>query len=68
MRSYLYEAANVILHRVTKWSKLKAWGVKLAKRVGNKKAKVAMARKLAVIMHRMWLDKTEFKWTEPKAA
>ena len=68
LRSYLYEAANVILNRVGKWSKLKAWGVKLAKRVGNKKAKVAVARKLAVIMHRMWVDKSAFRWSVPKEA
>jgi hypothetical protein len=54
LRSYLYEAANVLLTRVAKWSALKAWGVRLAKRSGLRKAKVAVARKLAVILHRMW--------------
>ena len=53
LRSYLYEAANVLLTRVAKWSALKAWGVRLAKRSGLRKAKVAVARKLAVILHRM---------------
>ena len=48
LRNYLYEAANVILSRVRKWSKLKAWGAKLAKRIGNRKAKVAVARKLGL--------------------
>lgn len=63
LRSYLYEAAGVLLTRVPKWSPIKAWGVKLAKRIGFKKAKIAVARKLAVIMHRMWCDGTEFQWT-----
>jgi transposase len=67
LRSYLYEAANVLLTRVAKWSALKAWGVKLAKRSGLRKAKVAVARKLAVILHRMWIEGTEFKWS-PKEA
>ena len=63
LRSYLYEAANVLLTRVAKWSALKAWGVRLAKRSGLRKAKVAVARKLAVILHRMWVDGTEFNWS-----
>ena len=50
-RTCLYEAAGVLLTRVRRWSPLKAWGVRLMKRVGAKKAKVAVARKLAVILH-----------------
>ncbi len=57
------EAANVLLTRVAKWSALKAWGIRLAKRSGLRKAKVAVARKLAVILHRMWIDGTEFNWS-----
>jgi hypothetical protein len=53
MRSYLFEAANVLLTRVSTWSTLKAWGMRLAKRTGATKAKVALARKLAVILHRL---------------
>ena len=68
LRSYLYEAANVLLTRNPKWSALKAWGVRLAKRSGLRKAKVAVARKLAVILHRMWIDGTEFKWSSKEAA
>jgi transposase len=68
LRSYLYEAANALLTRVAKWSALKAWGVRLAKRSGLRKAKVAVARKLAVILHRMWIDGTEFKWSSKEAA
>jgi transposase len=68
LRSYLYEAANVLLTRVPKWSALKAWGVRLAKRSGLRKAKVAVARKLAVILHRMWIEGTEFNWSSKRAA
>jgi transposase len=63
LRSYLFEAAGVLRTRVEKWSVLKAWGMRVAKRSGLGKAKVAVARKLAVILHRMWIDGTEFKWT-----
>jgi hypothetical protein len=65
---YLFEAAGVLLTRVPKWSALKAWGVRLAKRNGLRKAKVAVARKLAVILHRMWIDGTEFNWSKEIAA
>jgi transposase len=68
LRGYLYEAANVLLTRVAKWSALKAWGIRLAKRSGLRKAKVAVARKLAVILHRMWIDGTEFKWSSKETA
>ena len=60
-RAYLFEAAGVLLARVARWSALKAWGTRLAKRVGGKKARVALARKLAVPMHRMWVGGTEFR-------
>jgi transposase len=63
LTSYLYEAANVLLTRVAKWFALKAWGMRIAKRRGMNKARVAVARKLAVILHRMWIDGTEFCWT-----
>ncbi len=53
LRTYLFEAANVLLTRVPKWSALKAWGIRLAKRNGLRKAKVAVARKLAVTPHRI---------------
>jgi hypothetical protein len=62
LRCYLFEAAGVLLTRVPKWSALKAWGMRLAKRNGLKKAKMAVARKLAVILHRMWVDGTPFHW------
>ena len=69
LRSYLFEAATVVLlHRTKKWSTLKAWGMKLAKRIGMKKAKVAIARKIAVILHCIWVDGTSFEWGKAKAA
>jgi transposase len=68
VRTYLFEAAGVLLTRVPRWSKLKAWGHKLWKRIGFKKAKIAVARKLAVILHRMWRDKTDFIWSTKEAA
>ena len=67
LRMYLFEAAGVLLTRVPKWSALKAWGTRLAKRNGLRKAKVAVARKLAVILHRMWVDGTKFNWSTKKA-
>ena len=63
MRAYLFEAATTLLTRTGKWSALKAWGLRLAKRSGMKKATVAVARKLAVIMHRMWIDGSAFRWS-----
>ena len=68
LRSYLYEAGNVLLTRVAKWSALKAWGIRLAKRSGLRKAKVGVARKLAVILHRMWIEGTEFKWSSKETS
>ncbi len=67
-RTALYEAANVMLTRAVRFSALKAWALRVAGRHGMKKAKVALARKLAVVMHRMWLDGTTFRWGEVSAA
>jgi transposase len=66
MRVMLYEAAQAMLHS-KRWSWLKAWGMKIAKHRGMKKAIVALARRLAVIMHRIWVDGTEFQWTREAA-
>jgi len=55
MRTMLYEAAQSMLLRSTKWSWLKAWAMQIARRRGMKKAIVALARRLAVIMHRIWV-------------
>ena len=68
MRVMLYEAAQIMLLRSAKWSWLKAWAMKIARRRGMKKAVVALARRLAVIMHRIWVDGTEFRWTREVAA
>ena len=66
MRVMLYEAAQSMLHS-KKWSWLKAWAMQIARRRGKKKAIVALARRLAVIMHRIWVDGTEFRWTREQA-
>ena len=68
MRAMLYEAAQSMLVRSTRWSWLKAWAMQIARRRGMKKAIVALARRLAVIMHRVWVDGTEFRWTREQAA
>src|ERR1700751_828309 len=66
MRVMLYEAAQS-MQRSKKWSWLKAWAMQIARRRGMKKAIVALARRLAVIMHRIWVDGTEFRWTREQA-
>src|SRR5271167_5010901 len=70
VRSVLYEAAHIILTKPVKGGALKSWAMKLAKRAGMNKAKVALARKLAVILHRMLADGTPFDATKagPAAA
>jgi transposase len=69
LRTALYEAAQVLMVRTRKWCSLKAWGMQIARRRGMQKAIVAVARRLAVILHRMWRDGTEFHWgRHPKTA
>ncbi|HLJ04937.1 MAG TPA: transposase [Acetobacteraceae bacterium] len=68
VRSTLYEAAHVLLTKGRTPSGLKSWGLKLAKRRGHKRAAVAVAHKLATIMHRMWIDGTEFRFGTTAAA
>ena len=66
VRSTLYVAAHAMMTRSSRWSSLKAWGMQLAKTRGHRRAVIAVARKLAVILHRMWVDDTQFRWgTEP---
>jgi transposase len=60
VRAALYEAANLLLTKPLKGGALKSWAMRLARRAGAKRAKVALARKLAVIMHRMLIDGTPF--------
>jgi transposase len=68
VRTALYEAANIILTRPVKGSSLKSWAARIAKRAGMRKAKVALARKLAVVMHRMLVGGTPFTAECPAAA
>jgi len=63
VRTLLYEAATTLLGRVQRFSPLKAWALRLAVKRGIKRARVALARKLAVVLHRMWTDGTEFRWS-----
>ncbi|MFB9953000.1 IS110 family transposase [Rhizobium puerariae] len=63
MRTLLYEAAQVLLTVVKKWSWLKAWAMNVVRRRGRQRATVALARRLAVVMHRIWSDGSEFRWT-----
>lgn len=68
VRRALYEAASALLTRFQGWSALKAWGLRLAKVRGLKRATVAVARKLAVIMHAMWKDGSEYRWGSAEGA
>jgi transposase len=68
VRTALFEAANVMLSRVTRFSTLNAWALRVAKLRGMKRAKVALARKLAVVLHRMRIDGTDFRWRKVPAA
>ncbi len=62
-RALLYDATHVLLSRVKRDSALRSWGLALARRIGAKKAKVAVARKLAVVLHAIWTDGTTFEAT-----
>jgi transposase len=62
LRSYLFEAANVLLRRSTRRCRLHGWGRALTERIGGRKAVVAVARKLAVLLHGMWRDGSEFRF------
>jgi transposase len=68
VRAALYEAANVMLTRASKFSSLKRWALEVAKRRGMRRAKVALARKLATILHRLWVDGREFRFGKEVAA
>src|SRR4051794_121457 len=66
-RTALYEAANVMLTRAGKFSTLKRRGLEVAKRRGMRRAKVALARKLSTVLHRLWVDGSEFRFGEEAA-
>lgn len=68
LRTALYEAAHALLTRSRKWSTLRAWGMQVAKRRDLGRAPVAVARKLAVILHAMWRDGAPFRWDREVSA
>src|SRR3954451_8441880 len=68
VRTALHEAANVMLTRAGRFSILKRWGLEVAKRRGVRRAKVALARKLATVLHRLWADRSEFRFGQEAAA
>lgn len=63
LRRALFEAANIMLSRVQRPFALQIWEQRIAEAKGNKRARIAVARKLAVLLHRLWLNETEFRWT-----
>ncbi|QND24499.1 hypothetical protein HB774_34485 (plasmid) [Rhizobium leguminosarum bv. viciae] len=67
LRASPLEAANVMMTRCRADNWLKSWALSIARRRGARKAKVALARKLAVVLHRMWRDGTEFSMEKPMA-
>ena len=67
-RRTVLAGSGPLLIRSTKWSALRAWGMNVAKRRGMARARVAVARKLAVILHRMWADGSEFRWGKQATA
>ena len=68
VRATLYTAAHALMTRSSRYSSLKVWGMQLAKKRGHRRAVVAVARKLAVILHRMWIDETSFHWSSEGSA
>lgn len=64
VRTALYEAAHIMLTRASRFSTLKRWAMEVAKRRGMKRAKVALARKLATVLHRIWVDASAFRWSK----
>ena len=68
VRSALYVAAHSLVCRSEHWTYLKAWGLRLSKTKGHKRAVIAVARKLAVILHRMWIDEVDFRYSSTEVA
>ena len=62
LRRSLYEAVNIMLCRVQRPFALQQWGQRIAETKGNKRARIAVARKLAVLLHSLWLNEKEFRW------
>lgn len=67
-RSHLVQAATVLLLNGRKNSVLRAWGLKISKRKGFCKARIAVARKLAIILHKMWINGRDFCWNAQELA
>jgi transposase len=67
MRAVLYQAALALLMRSKKYSAIRVWGLGIAKRRGLRRAAVSVARKLAVLMHRIWADGTKYRWQREAA-
>lgn len=68
MRGLLFEAASCVIRQVKRFSALKSWAVRLAGRGGSRKAAIATARKLAVLMLTLWKSETDYRWTKEAAA
>lgn len=69
VRTALYEAANAMLAHSARFSRLKRWALEVVRRPRLRRAKVALARKLATVLHRIWIDGTRFRWgREPAVA
>ncbi|TRD14905.1 IS110 family transposase [Palleronia caenipelagi] len=68
MRGLLFEAASCLIRQVKRFSPLKSWAVRLAGRRGFRKAAVATARKIAVLMLTLWKNETEYQWTKEATA
>ena len=68
MRGLLFEAASSVIHQVKRFSRLKSWAMRLARRRGFRKAAVATARKLAVLMLTLWKNGTDYQWTKETTA
>lgn len=66
-RTHLVQAATVLLTSTKKWCSLKAWGMKIAKRHGFRNARIAVARKLSIVLCKMWLQEQDFFWATPQA-
>jgi transposase len=67
VRCALYTAAHALMTRTAAWSSLKVWGIRLAKTRGHRRAVIAVARKLAVILHKMWINGADFRWASVEA-
>jgi len=68
VRTALYEAAHIMLTRAVRFSGLKRWALEVARRRGMKRAKVALARKLAAVLLRLWTDGSAFRFGKEAAA